>query len=143
VEAEVVLERTIEAVTLLRGWRDSVGARAGLTIPVRLNADGYGETAQLLARLARLDLSVTFEGGDTPVASIPIPGGTVDVLSGDGVDLGAAKRRRDSAAQKLLAEIERVESKLGRPEFLEKAPAAVVEGERKRLERLRAKLAAL
>ncbi|HXQ00983.1 MAG TPA: valine--tRNA ligase [Solirubrobacteraceae bacterium] len=142
-EAEAVLQRTIEAVTLLRGWRDSVGARAGLTIPVRLSAEGYEATAPLLARLARLDLSAAVAGGDTPVASIPIPGGTVDVLSGDGVDLGAAKRRRESAAQKLLAEIERVEGKLERPGFVEKAPAAVVEGERERLERLRAELAAL
>ncbi len=142
-EAEEVLERTIEAVTLLRGWRDSVGARAGLTIPVRLSAEGYEETAPLLARLARLDLSAAVEGSDTPVASIPIPGGTVDVLSGDGIDLGAAERRRESAAQKLLAEIERVEGKLERPGFVEKAPAAVIEGERERLERLRAELAAL
>ena len=141
--AEEVLGRTIEAVTILRGWRDSVGARAGLTIPVRLSAEGYEATAPLLARLARLDLSAAVAGGDTPVASIPIPGGTVDVLSGDGVDLGAAMRRRESTAQKLLAEIERVEGKLERPGFVEKAPAAVVEGERERLERLRAELAAL
>ena len=120
-----------------------MGARAGLTIPVRLSAEGYEETAPLLARLARLDLSAAVEGSDTPVASIPIPGGTVDVLSGDGIDLGAAERRRESAAQKLLAEIERVEGKLERPGFVEKAPAAVIEGERERLERLRAELAAL
>jgi valyl-tRNA synthetase len=142
-EAEAALGRTIEAITLLRGWRDSVGARAGLTIPARLSAEGYEETAPLLARLARLDLSAAVEGGETPVASIPIPGGTVDVLSGDGVDLGAAKKRRENAAQKLLAEIERVEGKLGRSGFIEKAPTAVVEGERERLERLRAELAAL
>jgi valyl-tRNA synthetase len=139
-EAEVVLERTIEAVTLVRGWRDSVGARPGLVVPVRLCAEGYEATAPLLARLARLELS---QGEFTPVASIPIPGGTVEVLSAEGLDLGAAERRRVLAKQKLLAELERVQGKLERPGFVEKAPAAVVEGERERLRRLRAELEAL
>jgi hypothetical protein len=40
-------------------------------------------------------------------------------------------------------EIERVQEKLARPGFVEKAPAAVVEGERERLRRLRAELEAL
>ncbi len=76
----------------------------------------------------------------TAVASVPIPGGTVEVLSGEGLDLGAAERRREAAKQKLIAEIERVQGKLERPGFVEKAPAAVVDGERERLVRLRAEL---
>ena len=62
------------------------------------------------------------------------------MLSGEGLDLGAAERRREAAKQKLLAEIERVQGKLERPGFVEKAPAAVVEGERERLRRLLAEL---
>ncbi len=172
-QAETELARTIEAVTLVRGWRDSVGARAGQFVTARLCADGYELTAPLLARLARLRLLPEEEqsqahdavdsspvDGDTPVAgpvadggepavvpsavaSVPIPGGTVEVLSGDGLDLGAAERRREAGKQKLLAEIERVQGKLERPGFVEKAPAAVVEGERERLRRLCAELEAL
>ena len=170
-EAEVVLERTIEAVTLVRGWRDSVGARAGLFVPARLNAAGYEATASLLARMARLELSgigpsaepqaadgraagMQIDGApcaragqaldeSTPVASIPIPGGTVEVLCGEGLDLGAAERRREAAREKLLAEIERVRSKLAKPGFVERAPTAVVERERERLRRLDAELEAL
>jgi valyl-tRNA synthetase len=152
-EAEVVLERMIEAVTLVRGWRDSVGARAGLIVPARLSAEGYEATAPLLARLARLELSGDALSGNAhkgdvqvegvAVASIPVPGGTVDVLSGVGLDLGAAERRREAAREKLLAEIERVQGKLSKPGFVEKAPAAVVVGERERLEHLRAELQAL
>jgi valyl-tRNA synthetase len=141
-EAETVLEQTIEAITAVRGWRDSVGARAGLIVPARLRAEGYEETQPLLARLARLDLSANGQEG-TAVASIPVPGGTVEVLSGEGLDLGAAERRRVAAREKLLAEIERVQGKLSRPGFVEKAPAAVVDGERERLERLRAELEVL
>jgi valyl-tRNA synthetase len=147
-EAEVVLERLIEAVTLVRGWRDSVGARAGQIVPARLCADGYEPTALLLARLARLELSEDASAEDAfadgaCVASIPIPGGTVEVLSGEGLDLGAAERRRAAAREKLLAEIDRVRGKLSKPGFVEKAPAAVVEGERERLEHLQAELQAL
>ncbi len=168
-QAEAELARTIEAVTLVRGWRDSVGAKAGLFVAARLCADGYELTAPLLARLARLQFPQDDEqprvveaaganatGGDassapagessaepTVVASIPIPGGTVEVLSGEGLDLGAAERRREAAKQKLLAEIERVQGKLERPGFVEKAPASVVEGERERLGRLRAELEVL
>jgi valyl-tRNA synthetase len=169
-EAESVLERTIEAITLVRGWRDSVGARAGLIVPARLRAEGYEATAPLLARLARLQFSGGAppdgvgldrpgEGSDRPgegagglgktsdgnavVASIPVPGGTVEVLSGEGLDLGAAERRRAGAREKLLGEIERVNGKLAKPGFVERAPAAVVEGERERLERLRTELEAL
>ncbi|MGH2913301.1 MAG: class I tRNA ligase family protein, partial [Solirubrobacteraceae bacterium] len=139
--AEVVLERTIEAVTVIRGWRDSVGARAGLFIPARLSADCYDATSGLLARMARLELAEPSEG--TAVASIPIPCGTVDVLSGEGLDLEAAERRREAAREKLRIEIERVRTKLEKPGFVERAPVAVVEGERERLRLLGAELEAL
>jgi valyl-tRNA synthetase len=142
-EAEVVLERMIEAVTLVRGWRDSVGARAGLVVPARLCAEGYEVTAPLLARLARLELSADASEDGEPVASIPVPGGTVEVLRGEGLDLGAAERRRAAAREKLLAEIDRVQGKLSKPGFVEKAPTAVVQGERERLDHLRAELGAL
>jgi valyl-tRNA synthetase len=142
-EAELVLERTIEAVTLARGWRDSVGARASLVVRARLCAEGYEHTAHLLARLARLEFTEAVQGDGAAVASIPLPGGTVEVLSADGLDLGAAERRRGVGRQKLLAEIERVQGKLERPGFVEKAPVAVVDGERERLARLRAELEVL
>jgi valyl-tRNA synthetase len=142
-EAEVVLERTIEAVGVIRGWRDSVGARAGLFIPARLNADCYEATCGLLARMARLDLAGGEPAGGAPVASIPVPCGTVEILSGEGLDLGAAERRREVAREKLRVEISRVKAKLEKPGFVERAPAAVVEGERERLRHLDAELEAL
>ncbi len=155
-EAEAVIERTIEAITLVRGWRDSVGARAGLIVPARLCAEGYEATAPLLARLARLQFSngahsdsggvdgpEEVSDGGAVVALIPVPGGTVEVLSGEGLDLGAAERRRAAAREKLLGEIEQVKGKLAKPGFVERAPAAVVQGERERLERLRGELEAL
>jgi valyl-tRNA synthetase len=140
-QAEVELERAIEATVAVRGWRDSVGARAGATIPARLSARGYEAVGSLVERMARLDFQ---DGaGAEPVASIPVPGGTIEVLSAEGLDLQAAERRRSAARKKLVGEIERVQAKLAKPGFVEKAPQSVVAGERERLERLRGELESL
>jgi len=55
----------------------------------------------------------------------------------------AAERRREAAREKLLVEIDRVQGKLSKAGFVEKAPATIVDGERVRLRRLRAELEAL
>ena len=61
----------------LRGWRDHAGVRAAARVPARLAASGYDETAEQVARLARVELSA--DGGD-PVASVPVPGGAIEIL---------------------------------------------------------------
>jgi valyl-tRNA synthetase len=144
-DAEVELERAIEAIVAVRGWRDSVGARAGLSIPARLCASCYEATAPLLARMARLELA-DGEAESAPgqaLASIAIPGGTIEILSAEGLDLAAAERRRAAVVEKLRGEVERIRGKLDNPGFVAKAPAAVVDGERERLHRLTAELEAL
>jgi valyl-tRNA synthetase len=141
-DAEVCMERAIEAITSIRGWRDSVGARPGLIVPARLHAQGYEATAQAVGRLARLDLASPADGA-TPVASVPIPGGTLEVLSDEGLDLQAAERRREAERERLHEEIVRVLAKLANEGFVDKAPAAVVAGERSKLEHLQAELEAL
>jgi valyl-tRNA synthetase len=139
-DAEVALQRTIEAIQAVRGWRDDAGVKAGLRISARLAADGYLDTAVHVERLARLTLSA--DGGD-PIASVPVPGGAVEVLATEGLDLGAAERRRAARLAALEAEIERAERKLANQGFIAKAPAAVVEAERAKLERLRSDREAL
>ncbi len=155
-DAEIELERAIEAVTLVRGWRDSVNAPPGMLVRVRIDAEGYDTTATILANLARLELAdadadvgAGADIGDhdgavmQPVASIAVPCGTVEVLSAEGLDLGASERRRTAARAKLDSEIARVQGKLANDGFVRKAPAEVVEGERAKLGRLRAELEAL
>jgi valyl-tRNA synthetase len=145
-DAEIELGRAIEAIVAVRGWRDSVGARAGSIIPARLRASGYEATAPLLARMARLTLAADDPAGETrtpAVASISIPCGTIEIVSAEGLDLDASERRRTAAAEKLRAEIERVRCKLDNPGFVAKAPTEVVDGERERLRRLTSELEAL
>ncbi len=146
-DAEAEVGRAIEAIALLRGWRDSVSAKAGLIVPARIAAEGYGSTAASIGRLARLDLVASNGAGGVgaaePVAAVPVPGGTVEVLSAEGLDLDAAKRRRETEQQRLQGEIARVQGKLGNEGFVTKAPAQVVEEQRAKLQRLQGELEAL
>jgi valyl-tRNA synthetase len=139
-DAEAELERMIEAVQALRAWRDSSGVRPGQSLPARLVADGYEQTTEQLARLARLELN---GGPDEAAAAVPIPGGVVEILPGDGLDLKAAERRRAEARAKLESEIDRAERKLSNQGFVAKAPPEIVATERDKLERLREELEAL
>jgi valyl-tRNA synthetase len=140
--AEEEMGRAIEAIKALRGWRDSVGVKAGTVVPAVLQAGGYGATAARIAALARFELRDDGRA-DEPVATIAIPGGAVGVLPSDAVDLGAAERRLASQRDDLAREIARAEGKLSNGGFVAKAPEAVVAGERAKLERLREELAAL
>jgi valyl-tRNA synthetase len=138
--AEADVGRAIAATQELRGWRDRVGAAAGKLVLARLEADGYETTAEHVARLARVEWSV--DGGE-PVATVGVPGGSIAVLASEAVDLEAAARRAAAQRVRLEQEIARAESKLANRGFLDKAPAAVVEAEREKLERLKRELADL
>jgi valyl-tRNA synthetase len=138
--AEISLGRMIEAVQALRAWRDFAEVKVGATLPARLVADGYEETSENLARLARLSFT---ENGAAPAASVPIPGGAVELLPSPDLDLGAAERKRAARRAVLDSQIERSQRKLANEGFVAKAPARVVDAERDKLAQLRAELEAL
>ncbi len=139
-EAEEVLGRTIEAVQAIRRWRDQAGLKAGAQVTARLAAAGYEQTAEHVSRLARVAFA---HNGEAPVASVPIPGGMLEVLSGEDFDPGAAARKRDAERARLEREIERARIKLANEAFVSKAPPAVVQGERDKLARLTDELGSL
>jgi valyl-tRNA synthetase len=141
-QAEAAMGRGIAAVQAVRAWRDSVGARPSLVVPARLDADGYADIATAVARLGRLDLARDVNG-DEPVAAIAVPGGTIQVLPVEGIDLGAADRRRTASRARIEADIARAEGRLANAGFVEKAPEAVVFAEREKLAGLRSELEAL
>jgi valyl-tRNA synthetase len=138
--AEASLTRAIEAIQALRRWRDFAGVKAGARVSARLAADGYEDTGEHLERLARLSFS---GNGEEPVESVPVPGGAVEILASEDLDLGAAQRKRAAEQAKLEAEIERSERKLANKGFVDKARPDVVQAERDKLDRMRADLEAL
>jgi valyl-tRNA synthetase len=155
--AEAALERTIAAVQAIRGWRAVAEIKAGAIIPARLAASGYEQTAAQIERLGRLVLSA--DGGDVEsagadsiatsahaevaVASVPVPGGTIEILPTDELDTGAAEEKRAARRVELEAEITRAKAKLANEGFVAKAPPAVVQAERDKLARLEEELESL
>jgi valyl-tRNA synthetase len=93
-----------------------------------------------VARLARVEFG---DDGAEPVAAVAIPGGSVAVLASEAVDPEAESRRREERAGYLRKEIARAEGRLGNQGFVAKAPAAVVQGERDKLDALRKELGEL
>ena len=142
-DGESAVARAIEAVTALRRYRTDVGAPAGARIGGRLAAEGYEETLDHVARLARFDLSANGHGAEEPVARVPVPGGAVLVLAATGLDAEAAERRRSTRRAEIEGEIARAEGKLANAGFVERAPAEVVEAERSKLAAFRAELEGL
>jgi valyl-tRNA synthetase len=138
--AEAKLGRLIEAVTSLRRYRDEVGAKPGVAVRGRLVADGYEELHEQLGRLARFELELDASADGDVLATVPIPGGGVQVLPSDAFDANEARRRVEAKREQLRAEIERAERKLANEQFVAKAPAEVVEEERRKLEAYRAAL---
>jgi valyl-tRNA synthetase len=135
--AEADVERLIEAVSALRRYRDEVGARASAMVRGRLLADGYDKLRDQIARLGRFEW-VEPEAADGDVlATVPIPGGGVQVLPSDAFDAAEARARIEKKREQLRAEVERAERKLANEGFVAKAPANVVEEERRKLDEYR------
>jgi valyl-tRNA synthetase len=133
--AEAEVSRLIGAVTALRRYRDEVGAKG--SVRGRLVAEGYEGLEQQLGRLARFELVGDASGNGDVLATVPIPGGGVQVLPSDAFDPAEAEKRIAARREQLSAEVERAERKLANEKFVERAPAEVVEEERRKLEEYR------
>ena len=108
-----------------------------------LAADGYDACADHMARLARFEWVDGAEADGDVVATVPIPGGGVQVLPSDAFDPARRSARIEQKRGNLRAEIERAEKKLANEQFVAKAPAEVVDEERRKLEEYRDALARL
>ncbi|HEY8083492.1 MAG TPA: valine--tRNA ligase [Solirubrobacterales bacterium] len=151
-EAEREMQVGIELTRRLRAWRDLVEAPAATILQGR--AEG-AEPQEFVGRLARFEFtedtpdrlrsghdesdmhapSPPPHGGD-PIATV----GPVKVLASAEVDGEAVRSRLEARREELRSEVARGEGKLSNEKFVAKAPADVVEEERKKLERYRAEL---
>jgi valyl-tRNA synthetase len=138
-EAEATLERAMATITAVRRYREESGVKPSAILPARMAAEGYGDTAASVARLARLDLTAD---GDV-AAEIPVAGGSVQLLASEDFDPGAADAKVEARRAELQDEIARLEQKLANEAFVQKAPPPVVESERAKLADYRAQLDAL
>ncbi len=136
-DAEARVSAIVAAVSALRSWRDEAGVKPGQVLPARL--DGLDGDAELVARMARLDLAADGE----PTAAVSFAGGTAEIRAGALVDPAEEERKRDAERARLRSEIARAEGKLANEGFVAKAPDQLVAAEREKLDRLRRELDAL
>ena len=137
--ATVEIDDLIAAVQSVRAWRDAAEVKPSAVLDARVVSDVYTRTAEQLYRLGRLNPKEMNGTG----ASIPVPGGSIEIFATEGLDLDAAARKKAAKRAELEAEIKRAEGKLSNSGFVDKAPPAVVEAERAKLAALRAELEAL
>ena len=97
------------AVTELRRYRDDVGAKASAPIPARLMADGYDEIADAGGATRALRVRGGRTGDGAVLATLPVPGGAVQVLPSEAFDPDEAGGAWPRGASELEEEIERAE----------------------------------
>ena len=147
-EAEAAVEALRAIVTRVRTFRSERGASP--TAPVALSIDRESPGKALLPALETLSPLLSHLARLSDLAMGRAAPGHQDVVAGLvlGLDLpqdasprASARIAKDLAA--VDAEIAEIEGKLGKPSFVEKAPAAVVDKNRQRLRELQEKRAAL
>ena len=139
-EAERRIAAVIEAVSEVRSWRSSAKVAPSRILGARIDSEELAPDRETVMRLARLDGNA-FEGEVT--ASVPVPGGTVEITAAEEVDLEAQAREAEARRERLEGEIGRAEGKLANEGFTSKAPPELVAAEREKLERLREELQSL
>ncbi len=138
-EAEARIGQLIEAVTAIRNIRSELGIPPSMALTVRVAANGAGEPVRaveefikVLAKVSAVELL-----GDGPrphgEPSAVVAGlGELFVPLRGVVDPAAVRERLARDLGKVDKELRGVAAKLARPDFVEKAPAEVVEKERQK-----------
>ncbi|MBP7704486.1 MAG: valine--tRNA ligase [Caulobacter sp.] len=136
--AEAEIGWLVDLVTEVRSIRAEMNVPPGAKVPLTVTGAGaetqgrLGRHRDLLLTLARLD-SVT--EGEAPAGSVPFVTGeaTASLAIADFIDLAAERARLTKEIASQASDIERVNKKLGNPDFLAKAKEEVIEENREKL----------
>ena len=156
-EAERLMAPVLDVVSAIRTIRSESRISPALELAVSVKPASPAVTAALadgaavIGSLARAAITVSADGArPANSAMAATPSGDVFVRLEGVVDFDAERQRLRKEVERARKEIAFLEGKLGRPEFVERAPAPVVERERARLteqreteQKLAASLAAL
>jgi len=142
--AETTINQLIEEVRSVRNIRSELGIPPGAAVTIHIAADGRGEQVRVLEpymkALARIQSVEWLGGGQRPTGepSALVEGlGEIFVTLRGVVDPAEVRKRLERDLAKLQKELTGVESKLSRPDFVDKAPAEIVDKERQRAAGLR------
>ncbi|WP_149196526.1 valine--tRNA ligase [Luteimonas suaedae] len=138
-QAEDDVEWLKQMVSTLRRIRSELGVSPARQVVLLLRDASATDSARAarfasqLTFLLRLERIETIEGDPPPAAAGVVGGLKLFVPLAGLVDLDAERGRLDKELKRVEAEIGKCEGKLGNATFVQNAPAAVVEQERKRL----------
>jgi valyl-tRNA synthetase len=150
-EADAAVEWLKGMIVGVRNIRGEANVKPKQMINVLLQGGGErdralaGATEELFRRLAGVDTVTWLEPGDTPPANALALVGELKVmvpLAGL-IDLGAERARLQKEVARREQELERLTGKLGNPDFVSRAPEAVVAKERQKQHDAEAALATL
>ena len=148
-ETEARVGELIEAVTAVRNIRSELGIAPGTPVTVRIAADGQGERVRAiegfiktLAKVSDVELLGSERPSGEPSAHVAGLGELFVPLRG-AVDAAAVRDRLEKDLGKVEKELRGAEAKLSRADFVDKAPADVVEKERAKAAALRERRATL
>ncbi|MCK6553657.1 valine--tRNA ligase [Candidatus Binatia bacterium] len=142
--AEAAIEQLIGTVRSVRNIRAELGIPPTAELAVRIAADGretdVGRLEPYIKMLARVGRVEMLPAGERPSGepSALVPGlGDIFVPLRGVVDADSVRKRLEKDLAKVDKELSGVDAKLGRTDFIERAPAEVVEKERQRAATLR------
>ena len=139
--AELEIQTLKELVTACRTLRSEMNTAPSQKVPLLVQGEAARLNAFLpylasLARLSEVAVVETLPAADAPVALA----GDFKLMLKIEINVDAERERLGKEAARLRGEIEKAHAKLTNRKFVERAPAAVVEQEKQRLERYSAAL---
>ena len=149
-EAEDRFTRVQALVTAIRTIRAEYGVEPGRAVravvePASTAAlEAFNAEQRTIERLAKLSKLLLQSGHDGVGAHQVLPdGSTVFIPLGDAIDVAKECARLGGEVQRLEKQLQALIARLGNEQFVSRAPAAVVEGERAKEKSWRDQLAAL
>ena len=137
------LEKVIDAISAIRVRRAEMGVvpsrKANVFIETKY-ADAFKDSEAFFARLASASsLSIVDSFDDDTAVKIITDSATIHIPLADIIDFEAERKRLEGELAAVDGEIKRAEGKLANEGFVSRAPAAVVDGERQKLEKYKEK----
>jgi len=148
-DAEREMAILVQVITAVRNIRGEMRIAPGATLDVLLrpapeHADVLEVHRSLVEALARCRLTLDPRATRPPGSALAVVGRSeLYVMLAGVVDFAGERVRLDKEVRRANEQIVFLEAKLGRPDFVERAPAEVVAKERERLDEQRRLLAKL
>jgi valyl-tRNA synthetase len=146
-EDEEKTERIIAAIKAIRARRAEMNvppSKKAKVYAVTKHADVFANSGIFFEKLAGAsELILTDSYEDENAINIITDSASFYIPMSDVIDFEKERARLNSEMAKNDAEIERIEKKLANESFVAKAPAAVIDGERAKLEKYKATKEAL